>query len=118
MPKETANALIQSTPLPAVQPSREQSASGPWAVVFGGDRTLESAKHEVDVTAKKMSISNAAIYFRNGSYRSIVLFNDRSAAEEALGKARVVRADSYLVDMNKWCPTTIDRTGYRECDAP
>jgi hypothetical protein len=55
---------------------------------------------------------------RGGSCRSVALYTDRSAAEEALGKARVARADNCLVDMNKWCPTAVDREGFRECDAP
>lgn len=118
MPKATANALIQGTPLPAVPRATEQSSSGPWAVVFGGDTTLDAAEHEINVTAKKMGITDAAIYLRSGSYRSIARFNDRSGAEEALGKARTIRADSYLVDLSKWCPAATDRIGFRECNAP
>lgn len=118
MPKETANALIQNTPLPAAPRAVEQSSSGPWAVVFGGDTTLAAAKHEVAVTARKMSLADALIYLRNGSFRSIVRFADRSAAEEALGKAKIVRTDSYLVDFSKWCPTTLDRGDFKECNAP
>lgn len=118
MPKETANALIQNTPLPVVLPVTEQTSSGPWAVVFGGDTTLDAAKHEINVTAKKMGIADAVIYLRNGSYRSIARFNDRSGAEETLGKARAIRADAYLVDLNKWCPTATDRIGFKDCNAP
>lgn len=123
MSKETAQALIQSTPLPATPAAlaapapRDPAAAGPWAVVFGGDTTLESARHEVTVTAKKMGLADATIYRRGGSYRSIASFTDSSAAEEALGKARVVRADAYLVDLGRWCPTAVDREGYRECGA-
>lgn len=117
MPRETADALIQSTPLP-VAPSSREAAVGPWGVVFGGDTSLESAKHEVTVTAKRMSLSDARIYLRNKSYRSVAVFADRSAAEEALGKARVVRSDAYLVDMSKWCPIVIERQGFQECNKP
>jgi hypothetical protein len=121
MPRETATALIQNTPLPsapAPAAAREAASAGPWAVVFGGDTTLDAARHEVKVTAGKMGLENAAIYRRGGSYRSIATFGDRSAAEEALGKARSVRADAYLVDLNKWCPVIVDREGYRECGGP
>lgn len=118
MPQETASALIQSTPLPAARTSRTAADAGPWAVIFGGDTTLDAARHEVSVTARKMGLADATVYLRNGSYRSLASFKDRSAAEEALGKARVVRGDAYLVDLDKWCPSATDRGGYRECTAP
>jgi len=117
---DTAEALIQSTQLPQVLVQTEVSSptldpKGTWGVVFGGDTTLDSARHEVTKTAAKMGIGSGEIFRRAGSYRSVRVFVSRVEAEDALGKARVVRPDSYLVNMSAWCPTSHQRSGYFEC---
>ena len=123
MPKETAQALIQSTALPTVtQPTPTLAPvadpAGTWGVVFGGDTTLESAQHEVTKTAERMGIGPGEIFRRSGSFRSVRVYVSRSEAEDAAGKARAVRPSSYVVNMNTWCPTSIQRAGYFECAAP
>lgn len=122
MPPATADALVKSTALPAIAQiapsSANESTFGTWGVVFGGDSTVQAAKQEVTVTAGKMGIGEGTIFRRAGSFRSVSVFDKRSDAEDALGKARVVRPSSYLVDMTKWCPTSSDRGGYYECSAP
>jgi hypothetical protein len=123
MPKETAQALIQSTALPTVtQPTPTLAPvadpAGTWGVVFGGDTTLESAQHEVTKTAERMGIGPGEIFRRSGSFRSVRVYVSRSEAEDAAGKARAVRPSSYVVNMNTWCPTSIQKTGYFECAAP
>ena len=90
-----------------------------WGVVFGGDSTLDAARSEVDVAARKHGIPNAAIYLRSGSYRSVAVGSaDRSAAQAILGRARQRRADAYIVNMNSWCPHPAARDGYTECVSP
>jgi hypothetical protein len=119
MPTATADALIKSTSLPAVnQPVEPTDSEGTWGLIFGGDSTVQAAKQEVTVTAQKMGIGEGSIFRRAGSFRSVKVFESRSAAEDALGKARVVRPSSYLVNMTKWCPTSTDRGGYYECSVP
>jgi len=119
MPKATAEALIRSTSLPAVnQPAQPTDSEGTWGLIFGGDSSVQAAKQEVTVTAKKMGIGEGSIFRRAGSFRSVKVFESRSDAEDALGKARVVRPRSYLVNMTKWCPTSSDRGGYYECSVP
>lgn len=41
-----------------------------FAVIFGTDTSLDSARYEVDVVAKKLDIPNAKIFFRNDGYLS------------------------------------------------
>jgi len=123
MSDATAEALIQKTALPQVAPSGAPSTlvpdpSGTWGVVFGGDTTLEAAKFEATKTAERMGIGPGEIFRRAGSYRSVRVYVSRAEAEDALGKARVVRPDSYLVNMSSWCPTSAPKAGYFECGVP
>jgi hypothetical protein len=122
MSEATADALIQNTALPQIgvppQASLVQDTAGTWGVVFGGDSTLEAANHEVTKTAEKMGIGRGDVFRRAGSFRSVKVYVSRSAAEDALGKARIIRSDSYLVNMLAWCPSSQQRQGYFECIAP
>lgn len=123
MPRETAEALIQTTALPqvgkAAMPTESQpDAPGTWGVVFGGDSTLDAAKFEVTKTAEKMGIGPGVIFRRSGSFRSVKVFVSRAEAEDAAGKARAVRPSAYVVNMSTWCPTSTEKGGYFECSAP
>lgn len=123
MSAETAEALVRTTALPTVtaRPAavqEEQDSQATWGVVFGGDRTLEDAKHETTVTAKAMGIGEGVVFRRQGSFRSVKVFVNRAEAEDALGKAKAQRASSYIVNMGKWCPSSVDRGGYYECTIP
>lgn len=89
-----------------------------WGVVYGGDRTLGDAKYEVQTIAPKLGLTNAAIYYRNNSFRSVATTTDRLQAEQLLKKAKERRKDSYLVNMSTWCPSTTERNGYVECLTP
>jgi hypothetical protein len=86
-----------------------------WGVVYGGDTSLEAAKYEVGAIAQKYEIPNASIFFRQGSFRSVAIASDRADAEQLLAKAKSRRGDAYIVNMNKWCPRTEQKTGYAEC---
>lgn len=119
MPEATANALIKSTSLPAVnQPTQPTDSEGTWGLIFGSDNTVQAAKQEVTVTAKKIGIDGGTIFRHAGLFRSVKVFESRSAAEDALGKAREVRRGSYLVNMTKWCPTSTAQKDYYECSVP
>ncbi len=123
MPTVTAEALVQSTALPAVasaapsQPSVVEPADT-WGVVFGGDTSLEAARDEVTNTAARMGIGPGEIFRRAGSFRSVKVYVSRVEAEDGLGKARSVRPSSYVVNMATWCPTSTQRKGYFECSVP
>ena len=89
-----------------------------WGVVYGGDRTLDAAKYEVQTIASKLGLTNAAIYYRQDSYRSVATTIDRLHAEQLLKKAKKRRKDSYIVNMSTWCPSTTEKDGYFECSSP
>lgn len=122
MSSETAQALVQTTALPQVTPPAAAAApsdpAGTWGVVFGGDSTLEAARHEATVTAKAMGIGEGQIFRRQGSFRSVGVYVSRPEAEDALGKAKAVRKSSYVVNMSTWCPSSEQKAGYFECAVP
>jgi hypothetical protein len=123
MPKDTADALVKTTALPAVASAASSQPpvadpAGTWGLVFGGDTSLEAARHEVTKTAERMGIGPGEIFRRDGSFRSVKVYVSRAEAEDGLGRARSVRSSSYVVNMAKWCPTSTQREGYFECGAP
>lgn len=102
-----------------VQKVQSQSAqSTTWGVVYGGDRALTDARYETGAVASKLGLAGAAVYLRQGSYRSVVTSTDRLQATQMLRKAQERRADAYLVDMASWCPDPAQKDGYLECPAP
>lgn len=117
MSEQTADALIKNTALPSITSLTGTSVaeSDTWGVVFGGDTTLDAANFEVTKTAARMGINNGEVFRRAGSYRSVKVFTSRSEAEDALGKAQIVRPSSYIVNMSTWCPTSEQKVGYFEC---
>jgi predicted nuclease with TOPRIM domain len=86
-----------------------------WAVVYSGDSSLEAAKYETETIARNLQLPNAAVYLRQGSYRSVSVVDDRSLAEEVLVKAKRRRQDAYIVSIDGWCPKIAERPGYFEC---
>lgn len=124
MSAEAQAALVQSQALPAVaasaplvEPAAEPAVADTWGLVFGGDATLEAARHEVTVTARKMGLTDAEVFRRGGSFHSVRVFVSRAEAADALGRAQAIRADAYVVDMSRWCPSSVKRDGYFECAA-
>lgn len=105
----SANSLF----IQQAQTSRSELVN--WGVVYGGDRTLDAAKDEIRTTATKLGFITAAIYHRQGSYRSVVTSVDRIEAEKVLNKAKVYRKDSYIVNMSNWCPNYTQKEDYFEC---
>lgn len=100
---------------------KAQNTSGTavqWGVVYAGDTDLAAAQYEVGAIAQKFGITNASIFLRQGSFRSVATASDRSEAEQLLFKAKGRRSDSYIVDMNKWCPRRAQKDGYAECLSP
>ncbi|NCA71546.1 MAG: hypothetical protein EOM91_15955 [Sphingobacteriia bacterium] len=100
MSRDTAKALIMSTALPT-NPASPSDPAGTWGLVFGGDTTLDAARHEVTKTAERMGIEQGEIFRRDGSFRSVRVYVSRSDAQAALEKARGVRSSSYLVPERK-----------------
>lgn len=100
------------------QAQTSSSAIVQWGVVYGGDTDLAGAQYEVGTVAQQFGITNASIFFRQGSFRSVATASDRSEAEQLLFKAKSRRGDAYIVNMSKWCPRTAQKADYAECVSP
>lgn len=79
-----------------------QQRASSWAVVMGADKTSNEANFEVK-RAKKAGIDGAETVLRSEFYRTIAVFEERTAAEAALTQAQAFRPDAYLVRMETWC---------------
>lgn len=101
---ETAKSNIQS--------------SDKWGVVYGTDNALDKAQYESQTIASKYGIPNAAVYFRQGVFRSVSVVDGKNEAEQALSKAKQRRSDAYIVKMSSWCPEARANSGYFECVSP
>lgn len=105
----TANASLVKT----AQVNLNENNS--WGVVFSGDASLDAAKYEVGLAARRYGIPDAVVYYRQGMYRSVALADTREEAEELLLKARKRSKDAYIVPMATWCPSAGDKEGYQQC---
>jgi hypothetical protein len=92
--------------------------SAKWGVVYSGDVDLKGAQDETGRVAAQLGIPNAAIYLRDGSYRSVSVNNSRADADGILPRARQRRADAYVVNMSHWCANAVARDGFIECASP
>jgi hypothetical protein len=111
----SVDATIASN-APLVQ--RAQEALDPassWAVVFGGDTSVDAAKYETGTIAPKLGVLTARVFLRDGSFRSVASARDRAQAEDLLAKLRSRRADAYIVNMARWCPRSEDKGAFRHC---
>jgi len=86
-----------------------------FAVVFGTDTSLESARYEVDVVAKKLGIPDAKIFFRNEGYVSASVAPTIDQANSTLALARKRRSDSYIVSIKTWCPSQKNEEYFTRC---
>lgn len=95
-----------------------QAAAGTsttWGVVYGGDRDIAAARYEVQTIARKLDLGGAAIYYRQGSYRSVATATDRVQAEQLLDRAKQRRQDAYIVNLSTWCKNPVEKDGYTAC---
>ena len=110
-----SSSLSQLTPL-----VDKVASEGDWAIVFGGDVSYQSARDEIS-KANNIGYDQAQIYFREGSYRSVIPFGSRETAKSALSEVRELsfNKDAYLVNLTNWCSDPVlnrDQTQkYYEC---
>jgi hypothetical protein len=94
-----ANAPIiaRADPAPA--------ASGNWAVVAGGDRTVDAARDEL-ARARAAGFEEVRLVERNDWIRTVILFSTRTDATQALPNIQdwMRRRDAYVVEFERWCP--------------
>lgn len=88
------------------------------AVVFGGDSTAKDAADEIK-KAEGAGFATARILLRQRSFRSVVRFENRGQAEQALPRIRRLSATAtgaYIVNLANWCPDPkTTASGYDDC---
>ncbi len=105
-----ANATLRQE----VQKSSDQTIQ--WGVVYGGDPNLNEAATEIGpAVTGRYRIPNASLYFRQKSYRSVSVVNDRTEAQQILNRVQERRPDAYIVKMADWCPNSVQKEGYHDC---
>ena len=101
--KLTTSLAVQNAVLENVAPQDVQ-ASGSWGIVVSADKDDSEAQHEVR-KAKDLGYQNVKVYSRQKWLRTVVEFSNFAEAQAALPKLRSLRDSSYLVNINKWCPS-------------
>lgn len=97
--KESAS-LCQDSQCPIQVSQKTQS----WGVVFYAGPALSSVQNEL-TRVEKLVRYNPSIFKCNNWYRGIFVSSSRRQAVQLLSEAQTkIRSDSYLVDMNIWCP--------------
>ncbi len=99
------NAAVLQESLATVAPRPSQ-----WGIVFGGDTSIREADFEL---AKAKDVPNLAIYHRQGSYRSVAVFDSRNAAQESLPRLQRINRGAYIVVLDHWCPNPQRQPGER-----
>jgi hypothetical protein len=101
--------------LPQVpQASTSTAISSPWAVVASSSGNLETAKAEAQ-NIKLKSYTDVTIY-KKGTYRIVIKFSDKKAADDNLPLIRSsINASAYTVNLDSWCFGAIPKDDVIEC---
>ena len=96
-----ATATLRSNAA-VLQESLAKVSSRPssWGIIFGGDVSRRAAEAEV---AKARDAPTLAIYLKERSYRSVAVFDTRSAAEDWLPRLKKINPGAYVVVLGRWC---------------
>lgn len=115
--QQMSRSLAQIQPLARKAESLTKSPAGDWAVVFGGDVSLEAAVYEVRrLTKAGVNAAQVAVYLRESSYRTVAVYPTREEAEQGLALIRSLRSSAYVVPFGRWCPQPVAREGYLACE--
>lgn len=113
--EQTLNTSIaaQSSILQNVEP-QDVRAGGTWGIVFSADKEPDEAQHEIK-RAQDLGYQNVKLYSRQKWLRAVIEFSDFAEAQTALPKLRQLRGSSYLVNIDKWCPSRSESNGVWQC---
>ena len=91
-----------------LQESLAKVASRPssWGIIFGGDVSRRDAEDEI---AKAKGAPNLVIYQKQRSFRSVAVFDSRSAADEWLPRLKRINSGAYVVVLDRWCQNPEER---------
>jgi hypothetical protein len=103
--QQLGDALEKVSPLAKKAAVVTGPATGEWAVIFGGDATLDGARWEVERAAEKLEPDRErlAIFLRDGSYRSVARYDTKEEATDALERFKKLRASAYVIPLGQWC---------------
>lgn len=77
-----------------------------YGVVFGADKTPQSAMDEVrKALSPPISAQPALLYNRQGFWRPVAFFGTQDAAAKRLADFKGVWPEAYVVAISSWCPT-------------
>jgi len=110
---DARSELVESRALPMPR----SATAGPWVVVMGADKTLESAQDELN-RARQAGYPAARILLREGWYRTVVPFAEKSDAVQALDVISRLRNGSYVRQLDQWCSRLIpsEEGEFENCD--
>ena len=76
-----------------------------WAIIAGGDPEESGARDEL-ARARQAGFGSTKLFQRRGSFRTVIIFANSAAANQALRDVRTKmrRPDAYLVNLDRWCP--------------
>jgi hypothetical protein len=91
-----------------LQESLTRVASRPssWGIIFGGDVSRRDAQDEI---ARAKGAPDLAIYRKQGSYRSVAVFDTRAAADDWLPRLKTINPGAYVVGLDRWCQNPEER---------
>jgi hypothetical protein len=95
---------VQTSILQKVEPGDIQ-ASGTWGIVISADKELVPDAQDEVKRAQNLGYQNIKVYERQRWLRAVVEFSNFAEAQAALPRLRSLRSSSYLVNMDKWCPS-------------
>jgi hypothetical protein len=101
---------------PAIKRAEELSkATGDWIIVIGSDSSLDSAKPEAQ-KAKTQGF-DPTIYHRGNLFATTVgpFPTDVEASSANIAVRSSVGRDSFVVNLNGWCPQRNNRGEYYDC---
>lgn len=83
-----------------------------YYIIIGGYNTLKKAEDEKN----KFVNFDSKIIYRNGSYRTVIEFNDLESANKNLATIKTKKSDAYLVNASKWCSNLVPKENYFICN--
>ena len=92
-----------------------QRTAGDWRIVAASDRTAEAAETELN---RARSLGYSPTLYQRGEWFATTIgpFQSRGDADRSnIAIRRLMRQDSYVVNLHTWCTSKVQREGFVEC---
>jgi cell division septation protein DedD len=113
---ETNRVAAKGRPLPVPAETNPNGAvPDTWVVVFGADKTIESAQYELETLTR--AGFQGYIVRRGSWFRTLATFPSQEAADSnAPAISRAVGRQVFVLNLEQWCPGIRDRAdGIKSC---